>query len=127
LASGGRYYQSGGWARLDQFVERELIPVYTRQRRRTSPPYVALMTFARHQMPGNKGNLEEARRLSHEAQKIPSRAPHDPNFRRFWYTRYADDFLLGLSLQLEAVKSAKKLAATHWVKTEPPAIKPQSA
>lgn len=27
---------------------------------------------------------------------MPSRDPNDPNFRRLWYVRYADDFLLGL-------------------------------
>lgn len=27
---------------------------------------------------------------------MPSRDPCDPNFRRLWYVRYADDFLLGL-------------------------------
>ncbi|MEM9924399.1 MAG: hypothetical protein AAF915_11715 [Cyanobacteria bacterium P01_D01_bin.50] len=40
------------------------------------------------------GNLELARKLSQQAQSIPSRDPNDPNFRRLWYTRYADDFLL---------------------------------
>jgi retron-type reverse transcriptase len=44
--------------RLDQFVERELIPVYTDgKRRRTNPPYVAL-TFAASDA-RKQGNLEE--------------------------------------------------------------------
>lgn len=97
--------------RLDQFVEHELIPVYTSgKRRRTNPPYVAL-TFAASDA-RKQGNLEEARRLSQAAQKIPSRDPHDPNFRRLWYTRYADDFLLGLvGTKAEAVEIKQKLAA----------------
>lgn len=50
--------------------------------------------------------------MSQEAQKIPSRDPHDPNFRRLWYTRYADDFLLGLvGTKAEAVEIKQKLAA----------------
>jgi hypothetical protein len=38
-----------------------------------------------------------ARQLSQQAQHIPSRDPNDPNFRRLWYVRYADDFLLGFA------------------------------
>lgn len=97
--------------KLDRYVERELIPVYTSgKRRRTNRPYVAL-TFAASDA-RKQGNLEEARRLSREAQKIPSCDPHDPNFRRLWYTRYADDFLLGLvGTKAEAVEIKQKLAA----------------
>ena len=97
--------------RLDQYVERELIPVYTQgKRRRTNPPYVAL-TFAASEA-RKQGNLEEARWLSQAAQKIPSRDPRDPNFRRLWYTRYADDFLLGLvGTKAEAMEIKQKLAA----------------
>jgi group II intron reverse transcriptase/maturase len=97
--------------KLDQYVERELIPSYTRgKRRRTNPPYVAL-TFAASDA-RKQGNLEEARRLSREAQKMPSRDPQDPNFRRLWYTRYADDFLLGLvGTKAEAVEIKQKVAA----------------
>ena len=97
--------------KLDQYVERELIPSYTRgKRRKAYRPYVAL-TFAASDA-RKQGNLSEARRLSREAQKIPSRDPQDPNFRRLWYTRYADDFLLGLvGTKAEAVEIKQKLAA----------------
>lgn len=27
---------------------------------------------------------------------MPSRDPSDPNFRRLWYVRYCDDFLMGI-------------------------------
>ena len=33
--------------------------------------------------------------LRQQAQRFPSRDPHDSKFRRLWYVRYADDFLLG--------------------------------
>lgn len=96
--------------RLDQYVERELIPVYTQgKRRRINPPYVALTLAALDAR--KQGNLEEARGFSQAAQKIPSRHPHDPNFRRLWYTRYADDFLLGLvGTKAEAVEIKLQLA-----------------
>jgi len=45
------------------------------------------------------GYLEDwkcARAYKRKAQTMPSQDPNDPNFRRLWYVRYADDFLLGL-------------------------------
>ena len=81
--------------RLDKYVEDELIPVHTSgKRRKANPPYIALTLAASKAR--KQGDLDTARRLSHEAQAIPSRKPRDPTFRRLWYTRYADDFLLGL-------------------------------
>ena len=57
------------------------------------------------------GDLTTARQLSQQAQRIPSRDPNDPNFRRLWYTRYADDFLLGLAgSKSEAVEIKEKIA-----------------
>jgi len=80
--------------RLDQFVEKQLIPAHTRgSRRKTYAPYVALTVAASRAR--KNGDLERARVLSQQAQAIPSRDPHDPDFRRLWYVRYADDFLLG--------------------------------
>jgi group II intron reverse transcriptase/maturase len=80
--------------RLDKFVENELIPGNTRGRRRkTYPPYVALTVAAARAR--KIGDRDKARELSKTAQRLPSREPGDPNFRRLWYVRYADDFLLG--------------------------------
>src|SRR5919106_6700352 len=45
----------------------------------------------------NEGNGIAVRVLRQQAQRLPSRDPHDPKFRRLWYVRYADDFLLGLT------------------------------
>jgi group II intron reverse transcriptase/maturase len=82
--------------KLDKFVERTLIPAYTRGRRRkTYPPYVALTKAAWQAR--KAGDLEAARQFSQQAQAIPSRDPNDPNFRRLWYVRYADDWLLGFA------------------------------
>jgi len=80
--------------KLDKYVEAELIPAYSRgSRRKTNPPYVALTVAASRAR--KRGDRETARQLSKEAQSLPSREPQDPNFRRLWYVRYADDFLLG--------------------------------
>jgi group II intron reverse transcriptase/maturase len=96
--------------KLDKYIERELIPAYTRgQRRSVYPPYRELTKAASKAR--KAGKLEEARKLSQLAQSIPSRDPNDPNFRRLWYTRYADDFLLGVvGSKSEAMDIKQKIA-----------------
>src|SRR5262245_33973814 len=80
--------------RLDQFVERTLIPEYTRgTNRRPNPAYAskrfAAMRHSRH------GRAEEAVACRKEMRRLPSKDPDDPDYRRLRYVRYADDFLLG--------------------------------
>jgi group II intron reverse transcriptase/maturase len=76
--------------RFDQFVERVLLPAYNcGDRRKPNPPYTALLKAARKKR--RSGEHEEARKLRQQAQQMPSRDPEDPNFRRLWYVRYADD------------------------------------
>jgi group II intron reverse transcriptase/maturase len=96
--------------KLDQFVERELIPAYTRGlRRKTNRPYVALTVAASEAR--KRGDLETARQLSKQAQTMPSRYPTDPDFRRLWYHRYCDDFLLGyIGTKAEAIDIKHQLA-----------------
>jgi group II intron reverse transcriptase/maturase len=82
--------------RLDKYVETQLIPAYTRgQHRKTYPPYVQLTKEALQAR--RQGEWHHARQLRQQAQQLPSRDPVDPNFRRLWYVRYADDMLLGLA------------------------------
>lgn len=38
---------------------------------------------------------------------MPSRDPNDPDFRRLWYVRYADDWLLGFSGPREEAEEIK--------------------
>jgi hypothetical protein len=57
--------------------------------------------------------------LRQQAQRLPSRDPHDPDCRRLWYVRYADDMLLGLTGsqgEAEAIKqqlTPDRRAALH--------------
>jgi group II intron reverse transcriptase/maturase len=96
--------------RLDQFVETVLLPASNRgQHRRPYPPYMALLNAARKQRLA--GEREAATRLRHQAQHLPARDPNDPHFRRLWYVRYADDWLLGFSgprAEAEAIKGQLK-------------------
>lgn len=80
--------------KLDKYVETVLIPKYTRgAKRKPHEHYGKLMRRAQYLF--RKGQSEAAQRLRTEAQQLPSQDPHDPDFRRLRYIRYADDFLLG--------------------------------
>lgn len=76
--------------RLDKYVEQQLIPANTYgARRKTNPTYTRLTVQASEAR--KNGNFERANRLRKQLQSMPSRDPNDPNFRRLWYVRYADD------------------------------------
>jgi len=96
--------------KLDKFVEHILIPANTQGRRRkTYTPYVALTIKAWQARQRDDG--QAARWFKQQAQKLPSRDPNDPNFRRLTYCRYADDFLLGfIGPQAEAQVIKEQLA-----------------
>jgi group II intron reverse transcriptase/maturase len=80
--------------KLDEFVEQELIPQYTRGERRVrNPEYTRLcsrMKYARR-----TGKREIARDLGRKLRTLPYTDPMDPGYRRLKYIRYADDHILG--------------------------------
>ena len=82
--------------KLDEFVERELIPQYTRgARRKGNPEYRKtgnLLAKARQ-----RGDRAAARDLEKQLRTLPSVDPVDPGYRRLRYLRYADDHLLGFT------------------------------
>ena len=96
--------------RLDKYVEQQLIPAYTRGRiRKINPLYNKLAVEACHAR--KKGDWAYANELKKQLQTIPTYEPNDPNFRRLWYVRYADDFLLGLAgPKNEALEIKDKIA-----------------
>jgi hypothetical protein len=82
--------------KLDEFVERVLIPRYTRgERRRNNPEY--RRTFQRLETARKNGDRAAARELVKELRTMPSRDPVDPGYRRLRYIRYADDHSLGFT------------------------------
>ena len=92
---------------LDAYIEDELIPQYTQGKQRAMNPGYARVTqqvrTARRRGDPNLNDLIQQRR------QLPAGDPHDPNFRRLKYCRYADDFILGFigtRQEAEAIKQA---------------------
>ena len=96
--------------KLDEFVEQELIPQYTRGTgRKVNPVYKRLhrhMTSARL-----RGDRASARDLKKQMHAIPYGDPMDPGYRRLKYVRYADDHILGfIGPKAEAEQIKARLA-----------------
>ena len=94
--------------KLDEFVERELIPRYTRGKyRKPNPDYWTVKI--RQRAARRRGDRDEARELARQARAFPSGDPMDPGYRRLYYCRYADDHLLGFigpRAEAEQIKAA---------------------
>lgn len=92
--------------KLDQYVEKALIPAYTRGKRRAeNPTYQTLRAKARWQK--KLGNAEEAKELRKQSQQVCSYDPNDDTYRRLFYVRYADDTLLGFAGPREEAEEIK--------------------
>ncbi len=76
--------------KLDTFVETVLIPQYTRGEKRKLNQEYAKLHRQMHKLLRN-GQKEAALKLRKQLQKLPSIDPHDPDYRRLKYVRYADD------------------------------------
>ena len=96
--------------KLDEFVEQELIPQYTKgSRRRANPEYKRMdrqMASARA-----RGDRAAARDLRKRLRETPYGDPMDPGYRRLNYIRYADDHILGfIGPKAEAEQVKARLA-----------------
>jgi len=80
--------------RLDDFVEKVLIPRHTRGVLRASNwEYKRVASaLARARRRGDRVHVRELRK---RLRGLPSQDPQDPGYRRLRYARYADDHLLG--------------------------------
>jgi Reverse transcriptase (RNA-dependent DNA polymerase) len=92
--------------KLDHYVEKTLIPAYTRGKRRaTNPAYATIK--AKYEWKKQQGRREEAKELRKQFQKLCSYDPNDDTYRRLYYVRYADDTLFGFAgprQEAEAIK-----------------------
>lgn len=80
--------------KLDQFVETQLIPKFTKGGKREKNPYYDQLTRQAYKA-RRQGRMDQAKELEKQRRQVPSNDPDDPNYRRLKYVRYADDFLLG--------------------------------
>ena len=96
--------------KLDEFVERELIPQYTRgARRKRNPEYEK--TQYRLARARKHGDRAAARDLEKQLRTLPASDPMDPGYRRLKYIRYADDHILGfIGPKAEAEEIKARLA-----------------
>ncbi len=97
--------------KLDKFVERELIPQYTRgARRKPNPDYARIASRLRRAR--QHGDRAAARDLGKQLRTLPRDDSMDPGYRRLKYIRYADDHILGFTgPKAEAEEIKDRLAA----------------
>jgi hypothetical protein len=82
--------------KVDEYVEKVLIPQYTRGTgRRANPAYSKIKGDALQAH--RQGDRATARALRQRARNLPSKDLRDPGYRRLRYSRYADDQLLGFT------------------------------
>src|SRR6266404_4405866 len=75
--------------KLDEFIEQELIPQYTRgTSRKDNPEYKRIQR--RLAAARQRGDRAAARDLGKQLRRLPSKDPMDPGYRRLRYVRYAD-------------------------------------
>jgi group II intron reverse transcriptase/maturase len=79
---------------LDKWVEKQLIPQYTKGKRRRLNPQYQHLTYAMRQA-CKKEERERYQEIKKERRSIPSIDTQDPKYSRLRYIRYCDDFLLG--------------------------------
>jgi group II intron reverse transcriptase/maturase len=97
--------------RLDKYVERTLVPEYTKGKNRKIPAEYSRV-YRRIKTLKARGKDEEAAGLRKVLATIPTSDYYDPNYRRLRYIRYADDFLLGLAGTKEEAETIKGRIAT---------------
>lgn len=97
-----------GWTSLSN---RLSFCEYTRGTRRAeNPEYSKLQKLAWYFR--KTGQASRAHELEIQYQKMPSKDVNDPEYRRLFYLRYADDFLLG-NAQRQSQRQKKSRKSWH--------------
>ena len=97
--------------KLDSYIEKILIPMYTKGDRRKENRQYANLLGKSYRL-RKKGQYKEAAKVRKSAQKLPSVDLFDPDYRRLKYVRYADDWLLGLIGTKEDAEQIKQQVKT---------------
>jgi group II intron reverse transcriptase/maturase len=92
---------------FDRFVEGVLIQAWNRgEQRRRNPAYARVAKCIHHGR--RRGERAAVKAWRKQLRHLPSIDPHDPNYRRLRYMRYADDWLIGFCgtrAEAEGIKS----------------------
>ncbi|MCY3558437.1 MAG: reverse transcriptase domain-containing protein [Chloroflexi bacterium] len=106
--------------RLDQYVEKVLIPAHTRgNTRRINPEWKRLSNRMAHRR--KNGDYESAAQLRQARRRLPAGDPVDPDYRRLRYVRYADDFVLGFigpKSEARSIKTSLEWFLSNTLKLE---------
>lgn len=96
---------------FDKWVETALTPEFTRgKRQKANPAYNKITHFLDGMRKSGNSDGKEIKALVKQRRTLPSVNTHDATYRRLWYVRYADDFLLGFTgPKVEAEKIKQKL------------------
>jgi len=81
--------------RLDQYVEKTLVPEYTKGKRRKANRDYGRITSKIMMLRKEGATTEELKPLLKEQHSLCCSDMFDPDYRRLRFIRYADDFLLG--------------------------------
>lgn len=116
---------------LDLFMSNLAESFNGNKYRRKSPDFQRIQ----YQIRKVAGNIPELKKLRRELWKVNSKDPFDPNFKRLYYIRYVDDFVVGvvgsheniiefqnkidafLKNELKLVLSPEKTSIVHFSKT----------
>jgi group II intron reverse transcriptase/maturase len=80
---------------FDKHVTGTLIPAYKCGQQRKINLAHQRICYRIRSLKSKKGYESEVKALIKQRRSMPSRDPRDPGYRRLWYCRYADDFLIG--------------------------------
>ena len=100
--------------KFDQFMEKHILPVYNcGGRRAENKTYKTLSNLIRKHKRHQEWKM--VKELNKQRQSMPSKDTNDPTFRRLYYIRYADDWLLGVSRPKQDAIKVKEQIKTFLV------------
>lgn len=88
--------------RFDKFMEEYIKNFEKGKLRKANPAYQKIQYLKK-----TAKTLKEKRKYLNLMRQIPARDPNDPNFKRMYYIRYADDFIILVTGNINDAKLTK--------------------